>query len=64
MAGRAGRVAARILVKLESLAGTGYFYVTSKNPRKTVHKFEFRKYDPIVRRHVLFRETKKVGGGR
>ncbi|MCF8482474.1 MAG: 50S ribosomal protein L33 [Rhodospirillum sp.] len=49
---------ATILVKLESTADTGYFYVVKKNPRKTTNKFEFRKYDPRVRKHVVFRETK------
>jgi large subunit ribosomal protein L33 len=47
-----------ILIKLVSTAGTGYYYVTKKNPRKQVNKLEFRKYDPRVRKHVLFKETK------
>lgn len=47
-----------IQVKLESTEGTGYFYVTKKNPRNTTQKLEFRKYDPIARKHVIFRETK------
>lgn len=46
------------LIKLESTAGTGYFYVTSKNPRTKTEKFEFKKYDPKVRKHVVFKETK------
>lgn len=49
---------ATILVKLESTADTGYFYVVKKNPRKTTNKLEFKKYDPKVRKHVVFRETK------
>jgi large subunit ribosomal protein L33 len=49
---------ATVLVKLESTADTGYFYVIKKNPRNTTEKMEFRKYDPVVRKHVLFRETK------
>ncbi len=49
---------ATILIKLESSEGTGYFYVSKKNPRKTTKKLEFRKYDPVARKHVLFRETK------
>ncbi|EKX38117.1 hypothetical protein GUITHDRAFT_77421 [Guillardia theta CCMP2712] len=48
-----------ILVKLMSQAGTGYFYLTRKNPRRTPEKFTFRKYDPVVKQHVLFTETKK-----
>eukprot|EP00291_Cryptomonas_curvata_P018544 CAMPEP_0172159814 /NCGR_PEP_ID=MMETSP1050-20130122/5194_1 /TAXON_ID=233186 /ORGANISM="Cryptomonas curvata, Strain CCAP979/52" /LENGTH=58 /DNA_ID=CAMNT_0012829473 /DNA_START=53 /DNA_END=229 /DNA_ORIENTATION=- len=48
-----------ILVKLMSAAGTGFFYVTRKNPKTTPDKLVFRKYDPVVRQHVLFNETKK-----
>ncbi|MFQ5957974.1 MAG: 50S ribosomal protein L33 [Alphaproteobacteria bacterium] len=47
-----------ILIKLESTAGTGYFYTTKKNPRKTTEKLKFRKYDPVARKHVEFKETK------
>jgi large subunit ribosomal protein L33 len=47
-----------IFVKLVSLAGTGTFYVTRKNPRKVLKKIELRKYDPKVNAHVLFREQK------
>lgn len=46
------------LIKLVSTAGTGYFYTTKKNPRKTTEKLEFRKYDPVVRKHVAFKEAK------
>lgn len=47
-----------ILVKLQSTADTGYFYVRKKNPRKTTEKLEMRKFDPVARKHVLFKETK------
>ena len=47
-----------ILIKLESTAGTGYYYVTKKNPKKLVEKLQFKKYDPVARKHVLFKETK------
>lgn len=47
-----------ILIKLESTAETGFFYVIKKNPRKLTEKLEFRKYDPRVRKHVAFKETK------
>ena len=47
-----------IVVKLESSAGTGFYYVTKKNPRNTPDKLEFRKYDPVVRKHVQFKEAK------
>jgi large subunit ribosomal protein L33 len=49
---------ATILIKLLSTAGTGFFYVAKKNPRKTTEKLTFRKYDPVVRKHVEFKETK------
>ena len=47
-----------ILIKLESTAGTGYYYPTKKNPRNSTEKFVFRKYDPVVRKHVEFKEAK------
>jgi len=47
-----------ILIKLVSTAGTGFYYVTKKNPRNTTEKLSFRKYDPVVRKHVEFKETK------
>jgi large subunit ribosomal protein L33 len=50
--------AATIKVKLVSTADTGYFYVTKKNTRNTTGKLEMRKYDPVARKHVAFRESK------
>ena len=50
--------AVRIKVKMESTAGTGYFVTTTKNPRTTTEKLEFMRYDPVVRKHVLFKEKK------
>ncbi len=47
-----------ILIKLESTEGTGYFYTTKKNPRTKNEKLSFRKYDPVARKHVVFKETK------
>ena len=47
-----------ILVKLESTADTGYYYVTRKNPRTQTEKMTFRKYDPVVRKHVMFKEAR------
>lgn len=47
-----------ILVKMVSTADTGYFYVTKKNSRTMTDKMEFRKYDPVVRKHVLFKESR------
>jgi large subunit ribosomal protein L33 len=49
---------AREKIKLESSAGTGFFYATSKNRQKTPDKLELMKYDPVVRKHVRFKETK------
>lgn len=49
---------ATIAIKLLSSEGTGYFYVAHKNPRKKPEKMEVRKYDPVVRKHVQFKETK------
>lgn len=45
-------------IKLESTAGTGHFYTTSKNKRTTPNKLEFKKYDPVVRKHVVYKEIK------
>lgn len=49
---------ATIKIKLLSTADTGFFYVTKKNPRNTTEKMTFRKYDPVVRKHVEFKEAK------
>ena len=49
---------ARELVKLESTAGTGYFYVTSKNRKTSKEKLVKKKYDPKIRKHVEFKEVK------
>jgi large subunit ribosomal protein L33 len=45
-------------IKLESSAGTGHFYTTTKNKRTMPDKMEIIKFDPKVRRHVLYKETK------
>lgn len=58
LSAQAAKQGATILVKLLSAAGTGYFYVKKKNPRNFTQKLAFVKYDPRVRRHVLFTETK------
>ena len=49
---------ATIKIRLTSTADTGFFYVTKKNPRNHTEKFTFRKYDPIAKKHVEFKETK------
>ncbi|GIH23531.1 50S ribosomal protein L33 2 [Acrocarpospora phusangensis] len=48
----------RPVIKLRSTAGTGYTYVTRKNRRNDPDRLTLKKYDPIVRRHVLFREDR------
>jgi large subunit ribosomal protein L33 len=45
-------------IKLESSAGTGHFYTTTKNKRTTPEKLEIMKFDPIVRKHVMYKEVK------
>jgi large subunit ribosomal protein L33 len=50
--------ASTILIKLVSTADTGFYYVTKKNPRTSTEKLEFKKYDPVARKHVAFKEAK------
>ena len=45
-------------IKLESTAGTGHFYTTTKNKKTTPNKLEFKKYDPVARKHVAYKEYK------
>ena len=47
-----------VKVKLVSTADTGFYYVTKKNPRTQTEKLSMKKYDPGVRRHVDFKESK------
>lgn len=49
---------ATLQIKMVSTADTGYFYVTKKNPRNLTEKLEMKKYDPVVRKHVVFKESK------
>lgn len=50
--------ASSILIKLVSSAGTGFYYTTRKNPRSQTDKLSLRKYDPVARKHVVFKEAK------
>jgi large subunit ribosomal protein L33 len=50
--------ATTIKIKLVSSADTGFFYVTKKNSRTMTEKLSVKKYDPVVRKHVDFREAK------
>jgi large subunit ribosomal protein L33 len=45
-------------IKLESTAGTGHFYTTNKNKRTMPEKMEIKKFDPVARKHVIYKETK------
>ena len=49
---------ARDKIKLESTAGTGHFYTTTKNKRSMPEKMLLKKFDPVVRKHVDYKETK------
>ena len=49
----------RPIIKLKSTAGTGYTYVTKKNKINTRDRLTLMKYDPVVRRHVEFKEERK-----
>ena len=46
------------LIRMVSSAGTGYFYTTEKNKKNNPEKMEKKMYDPKVRKHVLFKESK------
>ncbi|MCT2007103.1 50S ribosomal protein L33 [Micrococcus lylae] len=48
----------RPIIKLKSTAGTGFTYVTRKNRRNTPDRITLKKYDPVVRKHVDFREER------
>ncbi len=50
--------AVTIKIRLVSTADTGYFYVTKKNSRTMTDKFSIKKYDPVARKHVEFKEAK------
>jgi large subunit ribosomal protein L33 len=45
-------------IKLESSANTGHFYTTTKNKRTKPEKIEIKKFDPVARKHVIYKETK------
>ncbi|MEJ2480049.1 MAG: 50S ribosomal protein L33 [Acidihalobacter sp.] len=45
-------------IRLVSSAGTGHFYTTTKNKRNMPEKMEIKKFDPVVRQHVIYKEAK------
>ena len=49
---------ATVKIRLVSSADTGFFYVTKKNPKTKTEKLTLKKYDPVVRKHVEFKESK------
>lgn len=49
---------AREKIRLVSSAETGHFYTTDKNKKNTPGKMEIKKYDPVVRKHVIYKEAK------
>ena len=49
--------AVREKIRLNSSAGTGHFYTTTKNKRTMPDKLELKKYDPVVRKHVIYKEA-------
>ncbi|MCS3467910.1 MULTISPECIES: 50S ribosomal protein L33 [Pseudomonas] len=48
----------RELIRLVSTANTGHFYTTDKNKRTTPDKIEIKKFDPVARKHVIYKEAK------
>ena len=45
-------------IKMVSSAGTGHYYTTDKNKRTTPDKLEMKKFDPVIRKHVMYLEAK------
>lgn len=52
-----GKSENRVLIKLKSTE-SGYIYYTKKNKKNTEKRLELRKYDPVIRKHVIFKESK------
>ncbi|MGD9094367.1 MAG: 50S ribosomal protein L33 [Chromatiales bacterium] len=50
--------AIREKIRLVSSAGTGHFYTTTKNKRNQTGKMEIKKFDPVIRQHVMYKEAK------
>ena len=48
----------RNIVQIESTAGTGYRYTVTKSRKLHPERIEFKKYDPVIKKHVIFKETK------
>jgi len=50
--------AVRIKIRMNSSAGTGHFYTRTKNPKEHPEKMEWMMYDPVIRKHVKYKEGK------
>jgi large subunit ribosomal protein L33 len=50
--------AVREKIRLNSSAGTGHFYTTTKNKKTMTGKMEIKKFDPVIRQHVMYKEGK------
>ena len=50
--------AVREKIRLNSSAGTGHFYTTTKNKKTQTGKMEIKKFDPVIRQHVMYKEAK------
>ncbi|QJC31398.1 50S ribosomal protein L33 [Enterobacteriaceae endosymbiont of Macroplea mutica] len=48
----------RVIIKLSSTAGTGHFYTTTKNKKNYLKKIHIKKFDPRIRKHVMYKEAK------
>ena len=48
----------RAIVQIESTAGTGYRYTVTKSKKLHLERVEYKKYDPVAKKHVMFKETK------
>ena len=48
----------RTIIQLESTAGTGFRYTVTKSKKRHPGRIEFKKFDPVIRKHVIFKETK------
>lgn len=48
----------REIIRLNSSAGTGHFYTTDKNKSTTPDKLQIKKFDPVIRKHVIYKEDK------
>lgn len=51
-------MATREKIRMVSSAGTGHFYTTTKNKRTMPEKLEMKKFDPVIRKHVMYKEAK------